>query len=431
MARSVDCPRSFGLALAGIALLASCSLPVDAPKSIRLLAIGQVMPRESPIDTWFSADPLVQYTLVPTDIDPWFGLNPAAKTPEETEETWRRFVRIYFPKSREALRNGFDFFVFPDAYLEPFSLTQLADMKYAIENGTGSLVTFGGDVSTPTYKSWPGWANSVLGETLPVKMTLDMIAVGGVFYVRVVKTDPPVLSMFLPLGLEKWVGGVGFSHLHPKEGAEVWAKVKSDRLKSVDPGNFLVSWRYGSGVSWAVADDMDHLWWSGLFYPSEHNNEYAEDVFLNIVFYSIGWDLPKDVVLVHRVRTRYFQYNQRKLLLYVLLDFVDSFGANTRDIERQIAEVESLKAKSFDMYSEMDYEQALTFIDEAIAGIESAETNAMRLREKAFFWVYLTEWSAVTGAFCSSGLVVYSLLVRRMLYREVAVTRSRAGERQS
>jgi len=337
-------------------------------------------------------------------------------------------VRIYFPKSREALRNGFDFFVFPDGYLEPFSGTQLADMKYAIMNGTGSLVTFGGDVSTPTLKSWPGWANSVLGETLPVKMTLDMIAVGGVFYVRVVKTDPPVLSMFLPLGLEKWVGGVGFSHLHPKEGAEVWAKVKSDRLKSVDPGNFLVSWRYGSGTSWAVADDMDHLWWSGLFYPSEHNNEYAEDVFLNIVFHSIGWDLPEDVTLVHKVRTRYFRYDQQKLLLYVLLEFVDSFGANTRGIEDQIADVESLKEKSFDQYREMNYEQALALIDEAIVGIESTEANAMALKDKAFFWVYVTEWSAVTGAFCASGLVVYSLLVRRMLYREVAVTRSRAGE---
>ncbi len=413
----------------GPILLGSCSPATGAEKGIRLLAIGQVMPKESPIDIWFAADPLVEYTLIPTDIDPWFGLNPQFKTPEEMEQGWRRFVRIYFPRSREALRSGFDFFVFPDAYLEPFSFTQLADMKYAIENGTGSFVTFGGDLSTPTYKSWPGWANSILGETLPVKMTLDMIQVGGAFYVRVVKTDPPLLSMFLPLGLEKWIGGVGFSHLHPKEGAEVWAKVRSDRLKPEDPANWLVSWRYGSGMSWAVADDMDHLWWSALFYPAVHNNEYARDVFLNIVFYSIGWDLPEDINMVHKVRTRYFSYNQRKLLLFVLIEFVDSFGANTRAIERQIAAAESLKDASFHEYREMNYEQALAYIDEAIAGIQETEANAVELKDKAFFWVYVTEWSAVTGALCISGLIVYSLLVRRMLYREVAVTRSQSTGR--
>ena len=78
---------------------------------------------------------------------------------------------------------------------------------------------------------------------------------------------------------------------------------------------------YGSGTVWAIADDLDHLWWSGLFYPADFNNEYAEDVFLNILFYSIGWDLPEDILLVHEVRTGYIRYNQLMALLYSLLEF--------------------------------------------------------------------------------------------------------------
>jgi len=50
----------------------------------------------------------------------------------------------------------------------------------------------------------------------------------------------------------------------------------------------------------------------------------------------------------------------------------------------------------------------------------------MKLKDRALFWVYLTEWSAVMGTLFASGFVVYSLLVRRMLYKEVRLTRSRA-----
>jgi len=58
--------------------------------------------------------------------------------------------------------------------------------------------------------------------------------------------------------------------------------------------------------------------------------------------------------------------------------------------------------------------------------VERIEEAAMRLKDRALLWVYVTEWCAVSGTLLVSGLVVYSLLVRRKLYREVVVTRSAA-----
>jgi hypothetical protein len=49
--------------------------------------------------------------------------------------------------------------------------------------------------------------------------------------------------------------------------------------------------------------------------------------------------------------------------------------------------------------------------------------RAMELKDRALFWVYLTEWSAVTGTLLASGFLVYDLLVKRRLYREVDTTR--------
>jgi len=404
-----------------VILLPSLALS-QSPERLNILAVGQVMPGESPIPSWFDADPLVDYVLIPTDIDIMGGRSVAGQ--DVMEEAWRRFVRIYFPKTRDALLKDFDFFVFPDGYLEPFSTRQLADMRYAMENGLGCFVTMGGDLSGPTQKSYPGWKNSVLYDLMPVELNDKMKQDGSQFHIKVLKEDPPVLSMFVPLGIEE-VPGTTFTYLFPKEGTTVWAKLVSPQLPKWASGDWLVSWRIGEsgGIFWTVADDLDHLWWWSMYGHSK--NEYAMDVFLNILLYSTGRKLPSDISMIHQIRQLYWQYNQEKLLLFSLLDFVDRFGANTKVIERQIDEVDALKEQSFDEYRRQDFQSALDTIRVAIRQMGATSDNAMKLKNRALMWVYITEWTAVTGTLFAAGFVTYSLLVRRRLYREVTTTRYR------
>jgi len=403
-----------------------CPTAVICTEGINVLAIGQVMPGESPIPYWFDADPLVDYVLIPTDIDIMAGQAVAGQ--RVMEQAWRRYIRIYFPKTRESLVQDFDFFVFPDGYIEPFTPAQIADMRYAMESGLGAFVTMGGDLSSPTGKAYPGWKNSVLEEILPVELNDKMKQDGSTFSIKVVKKDPPLLSMFVPLGIENVRGASAFTYLTTRAGATLWGKLSSATLPSSASGDWLVSWKVGAngGLFWVVADDLDSTWWSSVHGLSQ--NVYAIDIFLNILLHSTGRSLPEDVLLVHDLRMRYWRYNEDRLLLFSLLDFVDRFGANTRTLEAEIARVGRLKEDSFEAYRTQDFALASKSMLEALDRISSIANNAMRLKDRALLWVYVTEWSAVTGTLFASGLVVYSLLVRRILYKEVRSTKSRGQE---
>jgi len=391
---------------------------------LNVLAIGQVMPGESPIPYWFDADPLVDYVLIPTDIDIMGSQGVAGQ--RVMEEAWRRYIRIYFPKTRESLVSNFNFFVFPDGYIEPFTAVQIADMRYALENGLGAFVTMGGDMSSPTGKAYPGWKNSVLDEILPVELNDKMRQDSSTFSIRVLKNDPPLLSMFVPLGIESVRGASAFTYITTRTGATIWGKLASPTLPSSASGDWLVSWRVGAtgGEFWVTADDLDSTWWSSVHGLSQ--NVYAIDIFLNILLYSTGRPLPEDILLLHDLRMRYWRYNEDRLLLFSLLEFVDRFGANTRTLEGEITNVDRLKEQSFEAYRQQEFTLASASMVEALDRISSIANDAMKLKDRALFWVYLTEWSAVMGTLFASGFVVYSLLVRRMLYKEVRLTRSRA-----
>ncbi len=396
---------------------------VAAGDTLDVLAIGQVLPGESPLDAWFDADPLVDYVLVPTEMD--FTSSLPIFDSKKLEEAWRRFIRLYFPKTRKALVEGFEFLVFPDGNIRYFTANQIADMKHAVEKGAGSFVTMGGGMATVTgYTSV--WISSSLSDLLPLDLTdrMRQDAHSG-FSIRVVKADPPVLWMFVPLGIEKVIGSYAFTLLYPQPGATTWGKLISHglRLPSDAPGDWLVSWRYGpaGGLSWVVADDLDSTWWSSVHYQSQ--NEYAGDVFFNILLYSTGRSLPDNIFIIHDLRARYLHYNREKGFLLSLLDFIDRFGANTRSIERQMGEVDQLKGKSYDIYRATDFEEALVLINEAFDGIVSISVDAMKLKEKALIWVYVTEWLVITGTLLLSGSAVYSLMIKKRIYREVAVTR--------
>ncbi len=399
------------LALAFLVPVCTCA------ERLNILAIGQVMPGECLVPMWFDADPLVSYVLIPTDIDVMGGVGVAGQ--RVMEDAWRRYIRIYFPKTRQALVQGFEFIIFPDGYIEPFTATQKSDIRYALENGLGSFVTMGGDMSGPTYKAYPGWKNSILYELMPIELTDNMKQDGSAFSIKVLKTDPALLSVFIPFGIER-VSGSGFTYLYPREGTTTWARLFSSGLPSGAPGAWLVSWKCGpnGGYFWTVADDLDHPWWSFV------RNEYNMDIFLNILLYSTGRTLPDDILMVHELRNTYWRYNQEKLLLLSLLEFVDRFGGNTRSLEEEIETVDQEKERSFDQYRAQEFEEASNTIDAAIERMLSTSENAMKLKDRALLWVYITEWLAVTGTISVSGSVLYSLLVKRRLYKEVMVTRS-------
>jgi hypothetical protein len=390
-----------------------------AEDRLTVLAIGQVLPGESPIPRWFDADPLVDYMLIPTDIDFMQGA-----TSDSGMKTWRRFIRIYFPKTRKDLVENFDFYVFPDGNIDPFTTSQIADIRYSIENGLGSFVTLGGDLAAPSHTAFPGWLNSALYELLPAELNDKMKQSGDEFRIEVVQKDPPVLSAFVPLGIEKIRASI-FSLLYPKPGSTIWANMFSPSIPPYAPGIWLVSWRVGSGggVFWAVADDLDASFWSSLIRPSE--NPYNMDIFLNIMLYSTGRELPSDILQVHDLRRRYWQFNEEKALLISLFEFVDKFGANTRYLEDEIGEADAIRERSFEDYRVQKFADAHESIRQGIDLLLDISNRAVELKGRALFWVYLTEWTAVTGTLLASGFVVFELIVRRRLYREVGVTRSR------
>jgi len=344
-----------GLRAVVVLLFFLCTAPtILCAEHIRVLALGQVMPNVCPLARWFDTDPLVDYVLVATDLE-WRGSSFDVK----------RYVRLYFPKTRKALVEGFNFFVLPDANIDPLTPRQISDMRYAVENGLGAYLTTGGDLSSPSGSAYSGWKNSVLEEVLPVELNDRMKQDRSLYGIKVVKDDPPVLSMLVPVGIEKVRGWDAFTYLTPRSGSTTWARLVTSSLAAGIPGVWLASWRVGprGGVFWVVADDLDTSWWSNVLHPCR--NEYAMDVFMNILIYSTGRALPPDIATVHRLRQSYWQYGQRKVVLLSLIEFADRFGANTLPVERQIDEMDRIKDVSSEAYLDQRYDEALRTIGEA------------------------------------------------------------------
>jgi hypothetical protein len=55
--------------------------------------------------------------------------------------------------------------------------------------------------------------------------------------------------------------------------------------------------------------------------------------------------------------------------------------------------------------------------------MKSVSQRVIKLKNRALFIVYVSEWLVVTGTLIISGVVVYEVMVRRRVYREVATTR--------
>ena len=386
----------------------SCRGAVNFEKNFML--IGQVFPQECPVQGWLSNEPGFRYILIPTDTD---GMSL-------TIEESRRYVRQYFPRKKGDLFTNFHFVVMPDTNIKPFTYKQITWMKEGFEeHGIGAFVTLGADVSGSYEQEW---LSSPLHEVLPTSLYAQS-RISGSFTIDILEEDPPILSMFRPFGIEDFTGTSPFSKNSPKEGSTVWA----DALfpSGIRRAPWLISWKLGlaGGHIWGVSCDLDHQWWwpSGMRYGS--TNPYSGDVFLNIVFYSFGRPIPTDISLVHEIRTRFGLYQTQRLMIRGTIEWAERLGANTHKAERALGEVEEIHELAMTQYADGEYEESMNSLGAAMEKAVIALELAYKTKRGAMFYIYVVEWLVTTGALLLSGSVLYTLMIRRRLYRAIDTTR--------
>ncbi len=71
---------------------------------------------------------------------------------------------------------------------------------------------------------------------------------------------------------------------------------------------------------------------------------------------------------------------------------------------------------------------SLGLLEDAIAGMQAVSQEAEKAMHRALIWVYVSEWFVVTGTSLASAFVLWTLMVRRRMYREVDITRLRRHE---
>jgi hypothetical protein len=187
----------------------------------------------------------------------------------------------------------------------------------------------------------------------------------------------------------------------------------------------MVSWRFGGdgGLCWAAADDLDHPWWSRETYGFSEN-KYAVDVLANIVSYTAGRQLPEDIMIPIKIRRELFDYAGAKNLFISTLEFVEKFGADTGPLYEELLDFEErIVEPAKEAYLMGSYAEALETIGAANEEVIRLVDLALEQRKRALFWIFLVEWLVVSGTSMITGTVVWTLMVRRKVYREVGRTR--------
>lgn len=381
---------------------------------IKALLLGAVN-GATELEVIFTEEPLIEFTIVPS--------RDSAVKGGMTEMI--KYIRQYFPRTYEGM-SSFDyiFLAAPEYYL--FTTKQDRWIHDAILDGAGGFND--GSVFSIVAQIHNSWANSLAQEAFPNDAPA-VVARGaggespGMYYnVRIERDFPdPVLTPFLPYGVEDQIGAVS-RYIIPREGSGTMAYQAGNF-----PGRgyipYLVVWDYGQGRTmtcggflggggWILGEDMP----------------YGPDMVMNLVFYSTRRNLIEDVEVFHQLKGSFRDFRNRLEYLNSLMDFIDRFGANIDSIQDDIWELRDTGSLARERYLEQDFVGAQDALNDASGLFRQAEAAAKRIKDSALWWVYAVEWMATSSVLFLSLFTLWTLMVRRRLYKQVSSTKmSREG----
>ncbi len=414
--------RLAGLVLALVAASLQVGLAASGPRvdpetgRIRTLFIGDPFLEPGFPTTAFLEDPKIHLTRIEAEI---FSRNPALYA-----ANMQRFMRIYLPRSESNLLENYDALIITAIFADDLRTEFQVWAKRAVEeHGFGLLmsddqVSFGACATAWTSRNPPPWDDTPVGSVLPVYQTEHVSYRDHHFRILPVKENPITDGI-------RWDNmPLIWSHNRPqpKSGATVLA-VTTDETVATDRKNdpVLVYWDIGSGRTLAFVWDWGGNGLIGLYWW-----EYWKDFMARLVYYIARATIPADLSLTHTLREKIGQYALEKGMVFSIIEFADTFGANTHSLNVKLAETDRIRQEVDRLWVNEDFAACLPRMNEALASLEQVMQDAVKAKDRALLWIYIIEWCTVAGTSIIVGVVVWALMIRRKLYREVLTTRFQA-----
>lgn len=321
----------------------------------------------------------------------------------------RRAARIYMPRNYESFLESTDLIVLANIDLRVFTPENIAWFRDSVlHEGRGCLMT-GGSQGFGGYKGFPSWGDTVLDDILPVECLEGEHSKSYLPKLRIVDPENE-LARSIPW--EEAPCFFPYNFIIPRPGCRVIIESDDDKRNAL-----WFYWDIGTGRFVGCQNIF------GVFGCDFMKWHYFLDSVLNTYYYTVAFPLPDDPLTIHELRRKWHEYRLHEKLLISLMEFADKFGANMRQVQDEMDAFRSVKKSSDQLYLDTDYTTSLRTIQKAISEAERIGNLAVKAKEKALFWVYLIEWLSVMATLIICGFAIWTLMVRRAVYREVQITR--------
>ncbi len=319
-----------------------------------------------------------------------------------------RFVRIYLPRKYSDLQTTTDAMIFHDFSPKVLTPKYLEWFRKGVHDGIGlCLVEFAQRISQCGMEYWQ---DTSLYDAFPADLFPNCIeAIDGRQYYKIVQEGPIV---DFP-GIEKII--INWGHhgdLIPREGTTTWAIWRGRKTPA------LVSREYGEGTvlhynhGWdTIPEEVKRTW------------RYLPDYIFSHLSFVTGLPYPEDLELTHEVRALFSSLDEQNRMATSVIEFIDKFGANPTPFENQLAQIKTKQQQAETAYLKGELQQAAQTLTQANEEIKDISNNMMEAKNRAMLWIFIIEWLAVTATGMVCGFLLWTLMIKRKLYKQVKATR--------
>ncbi len=384
-------------------------------KVIDLLYISRGLAQGSITDRVLGADPAISPHPVPMPGHYSIG------TLGMDAEVINRAMRIYMPRSYASLLESFDLAVLDEAPCgAPGYQGVYFDAKWmdwfirAVEGEGFHLSMWGGDASWGGEEGgfYLSWGDTMMEVILPFECIPRFThSAARAHKIRFLEEGNRLANL-------PWSGAGPVELMNEVEAREGTVVVAEAYLPGF-ANPWIGYWRYGEGK---VTGETQ------IFGSRGTTNrmmewDWFQDFLIYLTYLAADKEIPADLYRAHRIREEINTHIAKASMLISLLEFVEGFGASTLALYQDLERIEEVEKWAEQLYVEDDYDGAAAVFEEVHEMWTEVNVEAARLKRQSLFWVYVIEWTLTTGVLIISGFLLWTLMVRRRLYREARTTR--------